>query len=68
MIVTLFRSELLSSGSSAASIKLETIMQSKTTFPKYEWLHNQWQFFRNLKIFFYCFFFLLYSDNQKTLE
>ena len=50
LIKTLFLSELLSKGSSAANMKLDTIIHSRTTFPKYEWLHSQWQVFLNLEI------------------
>ena len=41
LLLTLFLSELELRGSSAASMTLETRIQSRTRLPKYGWLHSQ---------------------------
>lgn len=46
--ITLFLGELESIGSSAANKAEDTMMHTRMTFPKWEWLQNQWQNTRNL--------------------
>ena len=46
--LTLFLSELELSGSSAANMAEEIMMQTNTMLPKYGWLQMKWQNTRNL--------------------